>query len=137
MRLPTESRIPGVLTQATRNDSRVTRVGAFLRRTSLDELPQLWNVLTGSMSLVGPRPYALEHDDLYRTIVSQYMYKYRVKPGMTGWAQVHGLRSNVVWEQPDKRKEELKFDIFYILNWSFWFDVKIVASAVAQLGVAA
>ncbi|WP_062605746.1 undecaprenyl-phosphate glucose phosphotransferase [Caballeronia calidae] len=115
----------GSVTQATRNDPRVTKVGAFLRRTSLDELPQFLNVLFGHMSVVGPRPHALEHDDLYKDLVYGYMFRYRIKPGITGWAQVNGYRGAT--EKVEKMQSRVKFDLFYIDNWSFWFDIKIVA----------
>jgi putative colanic acid biosysnthesis UDP-glucose lipid carrier transferase len=115
----------GHVTQATRNDPRVTKVGAFLRRTSLDELPQFLNVLLGQMSVVGPRPHALEHDDLYKDLVYGYMFRYRIKPGITGWAQVNGYRGAT--QKVEKMQNRVKFDLFYIHNWSFWFDIKIVA----------
>ncbi|KXU95037.1 undecaprenyl-phosphate glucose phosphotransferase [Caballeronia megalochromosomata] len=115
----------GQVTQATRNDPRVTKVGAFLRRTSLDELPQFLNVLFGHMSVVGPRPHALEHDDLYKDLVYGYMFRYRIKPGITGWAQVNGYRGAT--EKVEQMQSRVKFDLFYIHNWSFWFDIKIVA----------
>lgn len=115
----------GHVTQATRNDPRVTKIGAFLRRTSLDELPQFINVLFGHMSVVGPRPHAIEHDDLYKDLVYGYMFRYRIKPGITGWAQVNGYRGAT--EKVEKMQSRVKFDLFYIHNWSFWFDIKIVA----------
>ncbi|WP_244816054.1 undecaprenyl-phosphate glucose phosphotransferase [Caballeronia sp. Lep1P3] len=115
----------GHVTQAKRNDPRVTKIGAFLRRTSLDELPQFLNVLFGHMSVVGPRPHALEHDDLYKDLVYGYMFRYRIKPGITGWAQVNGYRGAT--EKVEKMQSRVKFDLFYIHNWSFWFDIKIVA----------
>ena len=114
----------GHLTQAGRNDKRITRVGAFLRRTSLDELPQFLNVLFGQMSVVGPRPHAIEHDDLYKNLVDGYMFRYRIKPGITGWAQVNGYRGET--SRVEKMEARVKFDLFYIQNWSFWFDIKIV-----------
>lgn len=114
----------GLVTQATPNDARVTRLGAFLRRTSLDELPQFFNVLLGQMSVVGPRPHAIEHDDLYKDLVYGYMYRYRIKPGITGWAQVNGYRGATL--KVEKMETRVKFDLFYIQNWSFWFDIKIV-----------
>ena len=114
----------GHITQAGRHDKRITRVGAFLRRTSLDELPQFFNVLLGQMSVVGPRPHALEHDDLYKNLVDGYMYRYRIKPGITGWAQVNGYRGETT--RVEKMEARVKFDLFYIQNWSFWFDIKIV-----------
>jgi putative colanic acid biosynthesis UDP-glucose lipid carrier transferase len=114
----------GQLTQATQHDARVTKIGAFLRRTSLDELPQFYNVLMGQMSVVGPRPHALEHDDLYKDLVYGYMHRYRIKPGITGWAQVNGYRGAT--RKVEKMEARVKFDLFYIHNWSFWFDIKIV-----------
>jgi putative colanic acid biosynthesis UDP-glucose lipid carrier transferase len=114
----------GQLTQASRNDARVTKLGAFMRRTSLDELPQFLNVLLGQMSVVGPRPHAVEHDDLYKDQVYGYMYRYRIKPGITGWAQVNGYRGAT--SKVEKMEARVKFDLFYIHNWSFWFDMKIV-----------
>jgi putative colanic acid biosysnthesis UDP-glucose lipid carrier transferase len=115
---------PGHVVQATRDDARVTRLGAFLRHTNLDELPQLVNVLKGQMSLVGPRPHAIEHDDLYKDLVEGYMYRYRIKPGITGWAQVNGYRGET--RKVDKMEARVKFDLFYIQNWTFWFDVEII-----------
>jgi putative colanic acid biosysnthesis UDP-glucose lipid carrier transferase len=114
----------GQVTQAARDDARVTKIGAFLRRTSLDELPQFFNVLLGQMSVVGPRPHAIEHDDLYKDLVYGYMHRYRIKPGMTGWAQVNGYRGSTT--KIEKMETRVKFDLFYIHNWSFWFDMKIV-----------
>ena len=114
----------GQVTQATRHDARVTKLGAFMRRTSLDELPQFLNVLLGQMSVVGPRPHALEHDDLYKDQVYGYMHRYRIKPGITGWAQVNGYRGATA--KVEKMEARVKFDLFYIHNWSFWFDMKIV-----------
>lgn len=114
----------GVVRQASRNDSRITKVGAFLRRTSLDELPQFFNVLFGQMSVVGPRPHAIEHDDLYKELVDGYMYRYRVRPGITGWAQVNGYRGET--RKVEKMAARVKFDLFYMQNWTFWFDIKII-----------
>jgi putative colanic acid biosynthesis UDP-glucose lipid carrier transferase len=114
----------GQVTQASRNDSRVTKLGGFMRRTSLDELPQFLNVLLGQMSVVGPRPHAVEHDDLYKDQVYGYMHRYRIKPGITGWAQVNGYRGATT--KVEKMEARVKFDLFYIENWSFWFDMKIV-----------
>ncbi|MBC6950850.1 lipid carrier--UDP-N-acetylgalactosaminyltransferase [candidate division KSB1 bacterium] len=104
----------------TRNDPRVTRLGKFLREWSLDELPQFWNVLTGDMSIVGPRPERTYHVRQFKTKVPNYMIRHQVKTGMTGWAQVNGWRGDT---SIDKRIEH---DIFYIENWSFGFDVKII-----------
>ncbi|MDR6443993.1 undecaprenyl-phosphate glucose phosphotransferase [Paraburkholderia sp. 22099] len=114
----------GRLTQARRGDSRITRVGAFLRKTSLDELPQFVNVLKGQMSVVGPRPHAVEHDELYKDLVDDYMYRYRIKPGITGWAQINGLRGET--DRVEKMAARVMFDLYYIQNWSFWLDLKII-----------
>ena len=107
--------------QATRNDPRVTRIGAFMRRTSIDELPQLVNVLTGQMSLVGPRPHAVSHDDELAARVAQYAHRQRIKPGITGWAQVNGFRGETV--RPDQIEGRVAHDIYYIENWSVFLDV--------------
>jgi Undecaprenyl-phosphate glucose phosphotransferase len=112
------------VTQARRNDPRVTRVGAFLRRTSLDELPQLLNVLRGEMSLVGPRPHAVVHNEQYAKIIDDYLSRHRVKPGITGWAQVNGLRGET--DTPEKMARRVQFDLYYIDNWSLLFDIKIL-----------
>ena len=114
----------GTVRQASRNDSRITKVGAFLRRTSLDELPQFLNVLLGQMSVVGPRPHAIEHDDLYKDLVDGYMYRYRIRPGITGWAQVVAIA--VKRAKSKKMEARVKFDLFYMQNWTFWFDIKII-----------
>jgi Undecaprenyl-phosphate glucose phosphotransferase len=110
--------------QARRNDPRITRVGAFLRRSSLDELPQLFNVLRGEMSLVGPRPHAVAHNEHYAKIIDGYLGRHRVKPGITGWAQVNGLRGET--ETPEKMRMRVQYDLFYIDNWSLLFDLKIL-----------
>ncbi|MDH3279871.1 MAG: undecaprenyl-phosphate glucose phosphotransferase [Gammaproteobacteria bacterium] len=110
--------------QATRDDPRVTRIGKLLRRTSLDELPQLFNVFQGTMSLVGPRPHAVEHNQYYAALVGGYFARHRVKPGLTGWAQVHGLRGET--ETPEKMKARVKYDMDYIENWSLLLDLQIV-----------
>ena len=118
----------GVVEQATRGDPRITRVGAFLRRTSLDELPQFFNVLRGDMSVVGPRPHALEHDDLYQKVVSGYIHRYRIKPGITGWAQVNGFRGET--DRIEKMEGRVAHDLYYLGNWSFGLDMKIIAATV-------
>jgi Undecaprenyl-phosphate glucose phosphotransferase len=119
------------ITQASRGDARITRVGAFLRRTSLDELPQLFNVIAGEMSLVGPRPHAPSTkagQRLFREAVSTYAARHRVKPGMTGWAQVRGWRGPTDTEE--KLIRRLDHDLYYIENWSVWFDLLILARTV-------
>ncbi|MFS8977555.1 undecaprenyl-phosphate glucose phosphotransferase [Cupriavidus necator] len=126
MRAHTEA--AGVLTQATRNDPRITRVGAFLRRTSLDELPQFFNVLRGDMSVVGPRPHALEHDDQYQKIVAGYIHRYRIKPGITGWAQVNGYRGET--DRIEKMEGRIAYDLYYLSNWSFALDLRIIAATI-------
>jgi len=120
----------GVVEQATRGDSRITRVGAFLRRTSLDELPQFFNVLVGDMSVVGPRPHALEHDDLYQTVVSGYIHRYRVKPGITGWAQINGFRGET--DRIEKMEGRVAHDLYYLGNWSFGLDMQIIFATIFE-----
>ncbi|MCJ1879747.1 undecaprenyl-phosphate glucose phosphotransferase [Pseudomonas nitroreducens] len=112
------------VTQATRNDSRITPLGAFLRRTSLDELPQFINVFMGDMSIVGPRPHAIAHNEEYRGQISSYMLRHKVKPGITGWAQVNGWRGET--DTLEKMQKRVEFDLAYINNWSLWWDLKIV-----------
>jgi putative colanic acid biosynthesis UDP-glucose lipid carrier transferase len=114
-----------VVLQATRDDDRVTPLGRFLRRTSLDELPQLFNVIEGSMSLVGPRPHAAAHNEQYRELIGGYMLRHKVKPGITGLAQVNGHRGET--ETLDKMLQRVACDHQYIREWSFWMDVKILA----------
>jgi len=119
------------ITQATKRDARVTRIGRFLRMTSIDELPQLWNVLRGDMSLVGPRPHALAHDNYYDEIISNYVYRHHMKPGLTGWAQVNGFRG----ETPtiDLMEKRVEYDVWYVRNWSIWLDLKIMARTAATV----
>ncbi|RKT26187.1 Undecaprenyl-phosphate glucose phosphotransferase [Paraburkholderia sp. RAU2J] len=126
MRLHTEAK--GVLSQATRDDSRVTKVGAFLRRTSLDELPQFFNVLRGDMSVVGPRPHALEHDDLYQKVVAGYINRYRIKPGITGWAQINGFRGET--DRIEKMERRVEHDLYYLGHWSFALDMRIIGATI-------
>jgi putative colanic acid biosynthesis UDP-glucose lipid carrier transferase len=109
--------------QATKNDSRITRVGSFLRRTSLDELPQFWNVIRGEMSVVGPRPHAIAHNSFYGKLIEKYANRHRVKPGITGWAQVHGFRGETT--NPEMMAKRVSYDLEYIENWSIWLDLKI------------
>lgn len=114
--------------QARKNDSRVTRVGAFLRRTSLDELPQLINVLQGRMSIVGPRPHAVAHNELYRKLIKGYMLRHKVRPGITGWAQVNGMRGET--EVLEKMQGRIDHDLYYLKNWSIWLDLWIIMRTV-------
>ena len=114
----------GKVTQATKGDPRVTRVGAFIRRTSLDELPQFINVLQGRMSIVGPRPHALAHNEHYKNLVESYMKRHKVKPGITGLAQVRGFRGET--DTLDKMQRRVECDLEYINNWSLWLDIKII-----------
>ncbi len=113
------------ITQAKREDSRVTKLGAFLRRTSLDELPQFFNVIGGNMSIVGPRPHASAHNEIYRKLIPKYMLRHLVKPGITGWAQIHGWRGET--DTLEKMEKRVEFDLHYIDNWSIWLDLKIIA----------
>jgi putative colanic acid biosynthesis UDP-glucose lipid carrier transferase len=114
----------GIIRQATRDDRRITPFGAFLRRNSLDELPQFINVLQGRMSVVGPRPHAIAHNELYRKLIKSYMIRHKVKPGITGLAQVHGLRGET--ETLEKMKERIEYDLTYLRNWSLQLDLQIV-----------
>ena len=114
----------GVVTQAQPGDPRVTRLGAFLRRTSLDELPQFINVLQGRMSIVGPRPHALSHNEYYKDLVESYMWRHKVKPGITGLAQIRGYRG--LTDTLDKMEKRVECDLEYINNWSLWLDLKII-----------
>lgn len=117
--------------QARRSDSRVTRLGKWLRRTSIDELPQLLNVLEGSMSLVGPRPHAVAHDTQFDKIVRNYAFRHRVKPGLTGWAQVHGCRGPTPTPKDIERRVE--YDLWYVDNWSFGLDFSIMLQTVVEV----
>lgn len=114
----------GQVTQATLDDKRVTAFGRFLRRTSLDELPQFINVLQGRMSIVGPRPHALAHNELYKQSINTYMQRHHVKPGITGWAQVNGWRGET--DTLAKMQKRVEYDLYYINNWSLGFDLKII-----------
>lgn len=114
----------GTVTQAAKDDHRITKIGKLIRKTSLDELPQFINVLQGRMSLVGPRPHAVEHDEYYQELVTSYMQRFRMKPGITGWAQVNGYRGET--DTLDKMQKRIEHDIFYIENWSVLFDIRIV-----------
>jgi putative colanic acid biosynthesis UDP-glucose lipid carrier transferase len=117
-----------VVAQATKDDARVTPFGALLRRTSLDELPQFFNVLQGRMSIVGPRPHAVAHNEMYRDLISAYMVRHKVKPGITGWAQVNGLRGET--ETVEKMKARVELDLEYLRNWSLGLDLQIILRTV-------
>ncbi len=113
-----------VIRQAQKKDKRITKIGSFLRKTSLDELPQFFNVLYGTMSVVGPRPHATAHNEHYRKLIPGYMQRHLIKPGITGWAQVNGWRGET--DTLDKMENRIKYDMDYIRRWSFWLDLKIV-----------
>jgi putative colanic acid biosynthesis UDP-glucose lipid carrier transferase len=113
-----------VVVQARPDDPRITRFGAFLRRFSLDELPQFLNVMQGHMSIVGPRPYAIAHNEQYRKLISRFMLRHKVKPGITGLAQVRGWRGAI--DSIDQMQEKVNYDLAYIHNWSLWLDLKII-----------
>ena len=110
--------------QATKDDTRVTRIGKILRRTSLDEFPQFLNVLKGDMSVVGPRPHMLKHTDSYSRIIGQYMVRQLLKPGITGWAQIKGFRGET--KTPDQMQKRVEHDLWYMENWSLMLDLKII-----------
>lgn len=114
--------------QVTVGDDRITRVGRLLRRTSIDELPQLWNVLKGEMSIVGPRPHALVHDEQFSTMLEDYANRHQVKPGLTGLAQVKGFRGET--NTPDRIRNRVEQDIAYVRSWSLWLDLKIIAQTI-------
>jgi putative colanic acid biosynthesis UDP-glucose lipid carrier transferase len=113
-----------VVEQAKQNDSRITKIGAFIRKTNIDEMPQFFNVLIGNMSVVGPRPHAVSHDVVYKNTTENYILRHYTKPGITGWAQVNG------WRGPTDTKEKIvgrtQYDLWYLRNWSFWLDIKII-----------
>ncbi|CAG9297704.1 undecaprenyl-phosphate glucose phosphotransferase [Celerinatantimonas diazotrophica] len=113
-----------IVTQAKAGDSRLTPIGGFLRRTSLDELPQFFNVIQGSMSIVGPRPHAVAHNEIYRKVINGYMLRHMVKPGITGWAQINGWRGET--DTVEKMEKRVEYDLEYIRNWSIFLDIKII-----------
>jgi len=118
----------GAIKQAQKNDARVTPLGAFLRRTSLDELPQFINVLQGRMSIVGPRPHAVAHNELYRKLIKGYMVRHKVKPGITGWAQVNGYRGET--DTLDKMQGRIDYDLDYLRNWTLQLDIDIILKTI-------
>jgi putative colanic acid biosynthesis UDP-glucose lipid carrier transferase len=117
---PSEDGVP----QARKHDPRVTRMGRILRSTSLDELPQLFNVLQGNMSMIGPRPHAVVHNEQFEQLIGGYNGRHKVKPGITGWAQINGFRGQT--DTLEKMRARVEHDIFYIENWSLLFDIKIM-----------
>jgi len=119
------------IAQATRNDARVTTIGRLLRSSSIDELPQLWNVLTGDMSLIGPRPHALAHDNYFETLLSDYAFRHHVKPGITGWAQCNGARGPT--PTIEHVEERVKLDLWYVNNWSVWLDFMILMKTIFEI----
>jgi putative colanic acid biosynthesis UDP-glucose lipid carrier transferase len=121
----------GEIKQATKDDDRITRIGRFIRKTSIDELPQLFNVMSGAMSLVGPRPHAIEHNTDYDKRIRSYLTRHRIKPGITGLAQINGYRGET--DTLDKMKKRVEYDMQYINNWSFWLDLQILAKTIPAL----
>jgi putative colanic acid biosynthesis UDP-glucose lipid carrier transferase len=117
-----------VVPQATKDDPRITPFGAFLRRSSLDELPQFVNVLQGRMSIVGPRPHAVAHNEQYRQLIKAYMVRHKVKPGITGWAQIHGHRGET--DTIEKMQARVEYDLEYLRNWSLGLDLQIIARTI-------
>jgi Undecaprenyl-phosphate glucose phosphotransferase len=119
------------ITQATRNDPRVTKIGRLLRAASIDELPQLLNVIRGEMSLIGPRPHALAHDNYFERLLQDYAFRHHVKPGMTGWAQVNGLRGAT--PSIEQIAQRVQLDLWYINNWSLWLDIQIFIKTLLEV----
>jgi lipopolysaccharide/colanic/teichoic acid biosynthesis glycosyltransferase len=117
-----------VIAQARKNDPRITKVGAWLRRWNIDELPQLFNVVMGDMSLVGPRPHALSHDREYERRIAVYARRHNVKPGITGWAQIHGFRGET--DTDEKMSRRVDYDLYYIDNWWLGLDLQILLRTV-------
>jgi putative colanic acid biosynthesis UDP-glucose lipid carrier transferase len=120
-----------VVKQATKGDPRITPFGAFIRKTSLDELPQFINVLQGRMSIVGPRPHAVAHNEMYRQLIKAYMVRHKVKPGITGWAQVNGHRGET--DTLDKMQARVEYDLEYLRNWSLGLDLVIILRTVKSV----
>jgi putative colanic acid biosynthesis UDP-glucose lipid carrier transferase len=120
-----------VVKQATKGDKRITPFGAFIRKTSLDELPQFINVLQGRMSIVGPRPHAVAHNEMYRQMIKAYMVRHKVKPGITGWAQVNGHRGET--DTLEKMQARVEYDLEYLRNWSLGLDLVIILRTVKSV----
>lgn len=118
------SHADGAFNQVTKNDIRVTKVGRFLRKNNLDQLPQFFNVFTGQMSIVGARPHILRHTLDFANLETAYILRHLSKPGVTGWAQINGCRGEI--KQPNQSKKRIEHDIWYIENWNVWLDIKIV-----------
>lgn len=131
MNVDSELVIHGKFQQTTANDPRITKVGAFLRKSSLDELPQFINVILGKMSVVGPRPHAVPHNVESQMKINNYSVRHWVKPGITGWAQVNGLRGET--KEFDLMRKRVEFDIWYIENWSIWLDTKIFLKTIYNI----
>jgi len=110
--------------QATRNDPRLTKIGKFIRKTNLDELPQFFNVLKGEMSVVGPRPHMLKHTEDYSEVINDFMVRHFLKPGITGWAQINGCRGET--KTVSHMKKRVEHDIWYMENWGIWLDIRII-----------
>lgn len=117
--------------QAQKRDPRVTAIGRTLRNTSIDEIPQFLNVLAGNMSLVGPRPHMVEHDEMYEKAIERYNVRFVTKPGITGWAQINGLRGST--EKPGQMEKRIEYDLWYIKNWSLRLDLKILYLTAATI----
>ncbi|MDQ6763103.1 MAG: undecaprenyl-phosphate glucose phosphotransferase [Bacteroidota bacterium] len=117
--------------QATKGDVRITRIGKFIRKTSLDEFPQFLNVFKGEMSVVGPRPHMLKHTDDYSKTVNQYMIRQFLKPGITGWAQIHGFRGEI--KSPEQIESRVNKDLWYLENWTLWLDIQIMFLTIYQI----
>ncbi len=117
--------------QAKEHDKRISVVGKFLRNSSMDELPQFFNVLQGKMSIVGPRPHAIAHNEAYRKLISGYMVRHKAKPGITGWAQINGFRGET--QHLDKMRKRIDYDLDYLRSWSLGLDIKIICKTVQMI----
>ncbi len=117
--------------QATKGDNRITKLGAFMRKTSLDELPQFFNVLVGDMSIIGPRPHMVAHTEEYSKLIDNYLVRHFVKPGITGLSQVMGYRGQT--EELYQMRNRIKIDVFYLEHWSFWLDMKILVLTILNV----